>query len=172
MNETSIIDYNSYISFFPFKKNRNNFNYLFLGSQNNILKYKFEKIKTINYNYLSNSDDSDSNSKNNINSTLRCDTLLIKFKSFLGKWFIKTLNNKLKHIVKRKIKFFSFNYKKFTIIVSYLNNKNWLDAKIKDLLILGVEPNQIKNEKALKSISNKKYEEINRIKDILELTYR
>ena len=172
MNETSIIDYNSYISFFPFKKNRNNFNYLFLGSQNNILKYKFEKIKTINYNYLSNSDDSDSNSKNNINSTLRCDTLLIKFKSFLGKWFIKTLNNKLKHIVKRKKKFFSFNYKKFTIVVSYFKNKHWLDEKIKNLLVLGDEPNQEKNIKALNSLYKRKIEGLNEIKFILEQTYR
>ena len=172
LNEATIIDYNSYNSFFPFKKNRNNFNYLFLESQNNSSKYKFEKTKTINYNSLYNLDDSNSNLKNNTNSTIRCDTLLIKFKSFLGKWFIKTLNTKLKHILKRKIKFFSFNYKKFTIIVSYSKNKNWLDEKIKDLLILGDEPNQIKNKKALKSISNKNGEEINKIKDILNLTYR
>lgn len=171
LNETPLIDYNSYNSLFPFKKNRNNFNYLFLESQNNS-KNKFEKIETINYNSLSNSIDSNTNLKNSTNSTIRCDTLLIKFKSFLGKWFIKTLNNKLKHILKRKIKFFSFNYKKFTIIVSYSKNKNWLDEKIKDLLILGDETNQIKNKKALKSISNKNYEEINKIKDILDLTYR
>lgn len=172
LNEAPIIDYNSYNSFFPFKKNRNNFNYLFLESQNNSSKYKFEKIKTINYNSLYNLDNSNSNLKNNTNSTIRCDTFLIKFKSFLGKWFIKTLNTKLKHILKRKIKFFSFNYRKFTIIVSYSKNKNWLDEKIKDLLILGDEPNQIKNKKALKSISNKNGEEINKIKDILNLTYR
>ena len=172
LNEIPIIDYNCYNSFFPFKKNRNNFNYLFLESQNNSSNYKFAKIKPINYNSLPKSEHSNSNSKKNTNSTIRCDTLLIKFKSFLGKWFIKTLNTKLKNILKRKIKFFSFNYKKFTIIVSYSKNKNWLDEKIKDLLILGDEPNQVKNKKALKSISKKNYEEINKIKDILNFTYR
>ena len=118
MSETPIIDINSYNSIFSFKKNRNNLNYLFLESQDNISKYKYEKIKTINFNSLSNSEGVDMTSDprlsirhSNFNSTIRCDTLLIKFKSFLGKWFIKTLNNKLKNISKRKIKFFPFNYK-------------------------------------------------------------
>ena len=73
---------------------------------------------------------------------------------------------------KRKIKFFSFNYKKFTLNVTYNQNKIWLNEKIKDLLILGDEPNQIKNEKSLKSLYNKKDEVFNEIKNLLELTYK
>ena len=103
---------------------------------------------------------------------MRCDSLLIKLKSVIGKWFILNLNNKIKNLIKRKIKFFSFNYKKFTIIVSYSKNKAWLGEKIKDLLILGNEPNQTKNKKALKSLYKKNYEQLDEIKNILEQTYR
>ena len=73
---------------------------------------------------------------------------------------------------KRKIKFFSFNYKKFTLNVTYNQNKIWLNEKIKDLLILGDEPNQNKNEKSLISLYNKKNEVFNEIKNLLELTYK
>ena len=73
---------------------------------------------------------------------------------------------------KRKIKFFSFNYKKFTLNVTYNQNKIWLNEKVKDLLIFGDEPNQIKNEKSLKSLYNKKDEVFNEIKNLLELTYK
>ena len=73
---------------------------------------------------------------------------------------------------KRKIKFFSFNYKKFTLNVTYNQNKIWLNEKVKDLLILGDEPNQNKNEKSLISLYNKKNEVFNEIKNLLELTYK
>jgi hypothetical protein len=103
---------------------------------------------------------------------MRCDSLLIKFKSFLGKSFIKYINDKLKKYTKRRIKFFSFNYKKFTLNVSYSENQKWLNEKMKDLLVLGDESNQLKNEKTLKSIYKRKEEEFNEIKNLLELTYK
>ena len=74
--------------------------------------------------------------------------------------------------MKRGLKLFAFNYKKFTLNVSYTKNKNWLDSKMKDLLVLGDEENQNKNRKNLKSLFKKKFEEINEIKDMLELSYR
>jgi hypothetical protein len=172
LNETPKIDFNLSNSFISYKKNRNNLKNNFLETQNNYSNYNFESIKSINCNSFVNSYESNYKIENNINSNIRCDSLLIKFKSYIGKWFIKNLNNKLKLILKRKIKLFSFNFKKFTIIVSYSKNKKWLDEKIKDLLVLGDDSNQIKNKKALKSIFNKNFEEINKIKEILNLTYR
>jgi len=157
-----------------FKKNRNNL-------CNNIFKTlndKNDKSPSSNDNNNNNltNDTSSINSNNNNNqiscSNMRCDSLLIKFKSFLGKSFIKYINDKLKKSTKRRIKFFSFNYKKFTLNVSYSENKKWLNEKMKDLLILGSEPNQLKNEKALKSIYRRKEEEFNEIKYLLELTYK
>ena len=159
---------------FPYKKNRNNFNsYDLFDEKNNYLEKNFEDFK-LSYCQSYNSSSTDYIIKNNqkTNSKVRCDTLLIKFKSIVGKWFIQSLNNKIKQILKRKIKFFSFNYKKFTIVVSYYQNKNWLDEKIKDLLVLGDEPNQEKNIKALNSVYKRKIEGLNEIKNILEQTYR
>ena len=163
--------------FFTLKKNRNNFDCVF-EDKNYYLKNETTEYKlndnNLNLNTSLNLLDSSSTEIKTINgiSSMRCDSLLIRFKSVLGKWFIKTLNSRLKSILKRKIKFFSFNYKKFTIIVSYLKNKKWLDEKIKDLLILGDEPNQTKNKKALKSLYKKNFEELNAIKNLLEQNYR
>ena len=158
-----------------FKKNRNNL-------CNNIFKTlndKNDKSSSIydnnNNNNLTN-ETSSGNSSNNNNkiaySNIRCDSLLIKFKSFLGKSFITFLNDKLKKSAKRRIKLFSFNYKKFTLNVSYSENQKWFNEKMKDLLVLGSEPNQLKNEKALKSIYKRKEEEFNEIKFLLELSYK
>ena len=155
-----------------------------LNNFNNINKNSFEK----NRNYFNNNNNlSEINNKeepinedlnnNNKKKYIRCDSLLIKFKSTLGKWYIKIINQKLKHlkeknIMKRSLKIFSFNYKKFTLNVSYTKNKRWLDCKMKDLLVLGDEENQNKNRKNLKSLFKKKFEELNEIKDMLELSYR
>ena len=163
--------------FFTLKKNRNNFDSVF-ENKNYYLKNETTEYKlndnNLNLNTSLNLLDSSSTEIKTFNkiSSMRCDSLLIRFKSILGKWFIKTLNSRLKSILKRKVKFFSFNYKKFTIIVSYLKNKKWLDEKIKDLLILGDEPNQTKNKKALKSLYKKNNEELNAIKNLLEQNYR
>ena len=160
-----------------FKKNRNNL-------CNNIFKTlndKNDKSSSINDNNNNNNltnETSSGNSNNNNNnnkiaySNIRCDSLLIKFKSFLGKSFITFLNDKLKKSAKRRIKLFSFNYKKFTLNVSYSENQKWFNEKMKDLLVLGSEPNQLKNEKALKSIYKRKEEEFNEIKFLLELSYK
>ena len=43
---------------------------------------------------------------------------------------------------------------------------------MKNLLVLGGEPNQEKNEKALKSLYRRKEEEFDEIKNILESTYK
>ena len=160
-----------------FKKNRNNL-------CNNIFKTlndKNDKSSSINDNNNNNNltnETSSGNSNNNNNnnkiaySNIRCDSLLIKFKSFLGKSFITFLNDKLKKSAKRRIKLFSFNYKKFTLNVSYSENQKWFNEKMKDLLVLGSEPNQLKNEKALKSIYRRKEEEFNEIKYLLESNYK
>ena len=42
---------------------------------------------------------------------------------------------------------------------------------MKDLLLLGDEENQIKNEKGIKSIYRRNLPELNEIKDLLESTY-
>ena len=143
-----------------FEKNRNYFN-------NNLLELNNNKQEPIKEDF----------DNNNNKKYIRCDSLLIKFKSTLGKWYIKIINQKLKHlkekdIMKRGLKLFAFNYKKFTLNVSYTKNKNWLDCKMKDLLVLGDEENQNKNRKNLKSLFKKKFEELNEIKDMLELNYR
>ena len=158
-----------------FKKNRNNF-------YNNIFKTlndKNDKSSSIsdnnNNNNLTNETSSSNNNNNNNKiaySNMRCDSLLIKFKSFLGKSFINFINDKLKKSTKRRIKLFSFNYKKFTLNVSYAENQKWFSEKMKDLLVLGSEPNQLKNEKALKSIYRRKEEEFNEIKYLLESNYK
>ena len=154
-----------------FKINRNYFiNNLF--NNNNSLEILFEKNNSINSNFLINNSDLSDNICTKTHLSIRCDTLLIKFKSVLGKWFILNLNNGIKNALKRKIKFFSFNYKKFTIVVNYSKNKTWLDEKIKHLLILGEDPNQVKNMKALKSLYKKNVGQLNDIKDKLEQTYR
>ena len=132
-----------------FQKNRNNFN-------NNLINDKENNYEE--------------------NRSKRCDSLLIKFKAFLGKWFITQINEKLldlrkKSILKRAIKFYAFNYKKFTIKVSYEQNKHWLMSKLEELLLLGDEENQIKNEKSLKLLNKKKLIELKEIKDMLNLTY-
>ncbi len=154
----------NYLNENTFKKNRNNLN-------NNFFKITKDKIENNNNNCTSETSSSNHNSKI-IYSKNRSDSLLIKFKSFLGKSFIKNINYKLSNMSKRKIKFFSFNYKKFTLNVTYNQNKIWLNEKVKDLLIFGDEPNQIKNEKSLKSLYNKKDEVFNEIKNLLELTYK
>ena len=109
-----------------FKKNRNYLNNLFFKTTNN---------KSETNNIIS---DTSSNSKINkiILSNKRIDTFLIKFKCFLGKSFINHINYKLKQVSKRRIKFFSLNYKKFTLNVTYNQNKKWLNEKMKNLLVL------------------------------------
>ena len=160
-------------SFFPYKKNRNNFSsYDLFEEKNNYLDKNFDENKLSYYQSLNCSTTDYIKNNQKTNSNVRCDSLLIKFKSIVGKWFIQNLNNKIKQVLKRKIKFFSFNYKKFTIVVSYYKNKNWLDEKIKNLLVLGDEPNQEKNIKALNSLYKRKFEGLNEIKFILEQTYR
>lgn len=145
-----------------FKINRNYLNNLFLNTTNN--KSEINNIL---------SDTSSTSLLNKIVvSNKRTDTFLVKFKSFLGKSFIKHINNKIKQISKRRIKFFLLNYKKFTLNVTYNQNKKWLNEKMKDLLILGEETNQEKNQKALNSLYRKKGVEFNEIKDLLELTYK
>jgi len=146
----------NYLNENTFKKNRNNLN-------NNLLKDKENSNDAIDINLTSN--------KSN-----RCDSLLIKFKAALGKWFINTINEKLKllkknSILKRRIKFYSFNYKKFTLIVSYTHNKKWLKYKMKDLILIGDEENQKKNKKAINSLNKKNLIELNEIKDMLESSY-
>ena len=146
----------NYLNENTFKKNRNNLN-------NNLLKDKENSKDIIDTNLT--------NNKSN-----RCDSLLIKFKAALGKWFINTINEKLQllkknSILKRRIKFYSFNYKKFTLIVSYTQNKKWLKYKMKDLILIGDEENQKKNKKAINSLSKKNLIELNEIKDMLESSY-
>ena len=153
-----------------FKKNRNN-----LNNNNNIfnISIALNKKNDSNTHNLTNETSSSNNNNNKImHSSIRSDSLLIKFKSFLGKSFINYINNKLKNLTKRKIKFFSFNYKKFTLNVSYADNKKWLNQQVKNLLIYGDQPNQIKNEKALKSIYKRKEKEFDEVKYLLELTYK
>lgn len=158
---------------FPYKKNRNNFvSYDLPEEKNNYQDKNFDESKLSYCQSFNSSSTYYIKNNQNANSNVRCDSLLIKFKSIVGKWFIQNLNNKIKQILKRKIKFFSFNYKKFTIVVSYFKNKNWLDEKIKNLLVLGDEPNQEKNIRALNSIYKRKIEGLNEIKNILEQTYR
>ena len=145
-----ILNNYDYYNKIPFKKNRNNLN-------NNLINEEIKDIK-----------------QNKDNNNIRCDSLLIKFKSTIGKWFIKRINNKIKNlkensIIKRKVKIYSFNYKKFTLKVTYNQNKEWLKYKMKDLLLLGDEDNQIKNDKSINIIYKKK--ELNEIKDMLELNY-
>ena len=147
----------NYLNEYSLKKNRNYLN-------NNLFEEKEKSKDSINANLISN--------KSN-----RCDSLLIKFKAALGKWFITIINDKLKYlktnlIIKRAIKLYSFNYKKFTLIVNYTQNKLWLKCKMKDLLLLGEEENQIKNKKAIKSLYKKDLGELNEIKDMLESDYR
>lgn len=142
-----------------FKKNRNNFN-------NNLIN---EEVKDIEDNEEDNT--IISNSKN-----VRSDTLLIKFKAALGKWFIKEINDKIKllkknSVIKRSIKFYAFNYKKFTLKVSYTQNKEWLKNEMKYLLLLGDEDNQIKNKKGITSLYKKNLAEFKEIKNMLDSTY-
>ena len=158
-----------------FKKNRNNlYNNIFKTLNDKNDKNSSSNDNNINNNNLTNeTSSSNSNNNNKISpSNMRCDSLLIKFKSFLGKSFIQYINDKLKKYTKRRIKFFSFNYKKFTLNVSYSENQKWLNEKMKDLLVLGNESNQLKNEKTLKSIYKRKEEEFDEIKNLLELTYK
>jgi len=110
------------------------------------------------------------------NKNARCDSLLIKFKAILGKWFISNINNKLEllrknSIIKRRIKLYAFNYKKFTLKVSYSQNKEWLKYKMIDLLLIGEEENQIKNKKGIKTLFKKNLNELKEIKDMLQSPY-
>ena len=146
-----------------FKKNRNNLNnYLFKTT-----KDKNEKSN----NNISSETSSNTHIKKIKSFNKRNDSFLIKFKAFLGKYYIKHINNKLKKLTKRKIKFYAFNYKTFTLVATYNKNKDWLNKKMKDLLILGGEENQEKNEKALKSVYRRKEKEFDEIKSLLEMTY-
>ena len=150
-----------------FKKNRNNLN----NNYFKITKDKIEKVDNNIYNYTR--ETSTSNNNNQIEyAKNRTDSLLIKFKSFLGKCFINHINNKLKNLSKRRIKFYSLNYKKFTLNVNYNQNKIWLNEKMKDLLTLGDESNQEKNENSLKSLSKKKEFAFDEVKNLLEMTYK
>ena len=150
-----------------FKKNRNNLN----NNYYKITKDKLEKVDNNIYNYTR--ETSISNNNNQIEyAKNRTDSLLIKFKSFLGKCFINHINNKLKNLSKRKIKFYSLNFKKFTLNVNYNQNKVWLNEKMKDLLTLGDESNQEKNENSLKSLSKKKEIVFDEVKNLLKMTYK
>ena len=150
-----------------FKKNRNNLN----NNYFKITKDKLEKVDNNIYNYTR--ETSISNNNNQIEyAKNRTDSLLIKFKSFLGKCFINHINNKLKNLSKRRIKFYLLNYKKFTLNVNYNQNKIWLNEKMKDLLTLGDESNQEKNENSLKSLSKKKEIAFDEVKNLLEMTYK
>ena len=155
--ESNKLLYNyNYMNEISFEKNRNNLN-------NNLFKEEEKSKEDINPNLIRN--------KSN-----RCDSLLIKFKVIVGKWFISNINKKIKilrnnSIIKRGIKFYSFNYKKFTLKVSYSQNKEWLKYKMRDLLLLGEEENQIKNEKGIKSLYKKNKIELNEIKKMLESSY-
>ena len=158
-----------------FKKNRNNlYNNIFKTLNEKNDKSSFINDNNNNNNLTNETSSINSNSNNNkiAYSNMRCDSLLIKFKSFLGKSFISFINDKLKKSTKRRIKLFSFNYKKFTLNVSYSENQKWFNEKMKDLLVLGSEPNQLKNEKALKSIYRRKEEEFSEIKYLLESNYK
>ena len=156
-----------------FKKNRNNcLESLFIISnkeENNI-----DSVQ----NCIPSNESTSTNNKQKMqieiknNNPKRCDSILIKFKSFVGKSFIQYINEKIKKITKRRIKFYSFNYSKFTLNVNYEENKKWLAEKVKNLLILGNEKNQIKNEKSLVILFNKKGEEFIKIKNLMEITYR
>ena len=147
-----------------FKKNRNNLN-------NYLFKTTNEKNEK-NNNNISSETSSNSHIKKIKSFNKRNDSFLIKFKSFLGKSFITHINNKLKKTTKRRIKFHAFNYKKFTLIATYYQNKEWLNAKMKDLLVMGGENNQDKNEKALKSLYKRKEQEFDEIKNLLEMNYK
>ena len=145
-----------YMDEITFKKNRNYFNY-------NILNKKEKEKEEINSNFPS-------------NKSKRCDTFLIKFKEILGKWFIKQINEylsllKQNLIIKRRIKLYSFNYRKFTLNVNYTHNKHWLKYKMLDLLVIGDEENQIKNKKGIKSLFKKDLIELREIKEMLESSY-
>lgn len=146
----------NYIDEIIFKKNRNYFN-------DNISDKKEKENEKINYNFSS-------------NTSKRCDTFLIKFKAVLGKWFIKQINEylsllKQNLIIKRRIKLYSFNYRKFTLNVNYTHNKHWLKYKMLDLLVIGDEENQIKNKKGIKSLFKKDLIELREIKEMLESSY-
>ena len=147
-----------------FKKNRNNLNnYLFKTTND-----KNEK----NNNNISSETSSNSQIKKIKSYNKRNDSFLIKFKSFLGKSFITHIKNKLKQLTKRKIKIYAFNYTKFTLIATYKQNKEWLNEKMKDLLVLGGEKNQEKNEKSLKCLYRRKEKEFDEIKNLLEMSYK
>ena len=165
-------------------KNNKNVNYITdFDNINNIINVSLEKNrnyfisnKTI---FLEHNEDDNNNNISSINNKkyIRCDSLLIKFKSALGKWFIKIINQRIKtlkekDILKRGIKIYAFNYKKFTLNVNYEKNKIWLDYKMKDLLLLGNEGNQIKNMKSLKSLYKRRLEELKEIKDMFEMKYK
>lgn len=151
-----------------FKKNRNNL-------KNNYFQISYDKFENNNntkVNITSDTSSSNHNSNKITYSKLRPDNFLIKFKASLGKSFIEHINNKIKSLTKRKIKFYSFNYKKFTLNVSYTQNQIWLNESMKYLLTLGEEEKQAKNRKALESIYKKKGIEFEEIKFLLELTYK
>ena len=147
-----------------FKKNRNYLNnYLFKTTNDKIEK---------NNNNISSMTSSNSHIKKIKPFNPRTDSFLIKFKSYLGKSFIKNIKEKLKKVTKRVIKFYAFNYTKFTLIATYNQNKEWLNAQMKDLLVLGGDANQEKNKKALKSLYKKKEKEFDEIKNLFEMSYK
>ena len=149
-----------------FKKNRNNLN-------NYLFKITIDKIDKNNNNInISSETSSNSHIKKIKSFNKRNDSFLIKFKSFLGKSFIAHIKKKLKILKKKTIKFYAFNYSKFTLIATYNKNKEWLNEKMKDLLILGGEKNQQNNEKALKLLYRRKEPDFNEIKNLLEMSYR
>ena len=151
-----------------FKKNRNNF-------KNNYFQISNDKKDNNNSKNNITNDTSSSNHNNNNKitySNIRPDNFLIKFKTYLGKSFILHINEKLKSLSKRRIKLYAFNYKKFTLNVSYTQNQIWLNQSMKYLLTLGEEENQEKNKKALELIYKKKGAEFDEIKFLLELTYK
>ena len=151
-----------------FKKNRNNFKNNYFQISND----KKDNNKSKN-NITNDTSSSNHNNNNKITySNIRPDNFLIKFKTYLGKSFILHINEKLKSLSKRRIKLYAFNYKKFTLNVSYTQNQIWLNQSMKYLLTLGEEENQEKNKKALELIYKKKGAEFEEIKFLLELTYK
>ena len=96
----------------------------------------------------------------------RKDYILKSFKVKSGRYLFNVLNkNKL------RLKFYMLNSKEFTSNVNYDENKIWLKMKIQDII-------QYKNEKnvnvikRLNSLGKKNKEEFDKIKSLLNMTYK
>jgi hypothetical protein len=98
----------------------------------------------------------------------RFDYKLKKFKVKIGNHLIKNLKIYAKPL---HIKFYKFNSIKFNSNVNYSNNKEWLNYKIKTLLIK-FDNNEKKNFKNLEKLKKKKdTKEKTNLLNLLNLTY-